>query len=61
MGPSLLLLCGDIEENPGPAKRYMARGELDFNVRFSQATIERMQKCLQAFSLWLQSEVETFP
>lgn len=48
----LLLLCGDIETNPGPSKAYAPRGELHLNVGFSQATMERMQKCLTAFEDW---------
>ena len=55
----LLLLCGDIEENPGPAKSYIPRGELDFDVGFSPATLDRMQKCLQEFSSWLQTRAQT--
>ena len=55
----LLLLCGDIEENPRPAKSYIPRGELDFDVGFSPATLDRMQKCLQEFSSWLQTRAQT--
>eukprot|EP00438_Fugacium_kawagutii_P036259 Skav223698 [mRNA] locus=scaffold1907:175367:179896:+ [translate_table: standard] len=53
----LLLLCGDVEQNPGPPK-YKPRGELNMNVGFSQATSQRMRFCLQAFSSWLQKEMQ---
>ena len=46
----LLLLCGDIEENPGP---YVPRGPLDLSIGFAPATADRMQKCLAAFKHWI--------
>eukprot|EP00435_Cladocopium_sp_Y103_P074095 s580_g46.t1 len=55
----LLLLCGDVEENPGPVKKYEPRGELDMSVGFSQTTYARMEKCLAAFSDWLMTEAGT--
>ena len=55
----LLLLCGDVEENPGPVKKYEPRGELDMSVGFSQTTYARMEKCLAAFSDWLTTEAGT--
>ena len=55
----LLLLAGDIEENPGPgfrSKPKIPRGPLDLNVGFATATSKRMQLCLSNFAAWLQSE-----
>ena len=44
----LLLLCGDIERNPGPK-----RGKMNLNIGFVKATSERMIKCLAAFQRWV--------
>lgn len=41
----LLLLCGDIERNPGPK-----RGKMNLNIGFVKATSERMIKMLGRFS-----------
>ena len=52
----LLLLAGDIEPHPGPAKKnYRPRGEMDLRVGFSQDTASRMERCLQGFREWLES------
>ena len=50
----LLLLAGDIEENPGPESKssYTPRGELNLLGGFAQATALRMQKYLAAFEKW---------
>ena len=55
----LLLLCGDVEPNPGPVKSYEPRGELNMAVGFSKATVQRMERCLAAFADWLVSEAQT--
>jgi len=52
----LLLLGGDIERNPGPVRTV--RGELDLGAGFSKATASRMTKCLEAFSAWVQTELQ---
>eukprot|EP00438_Fugacium_kawagutii_P015642 Skav215148 [mRNA] locus=scaffold2462:83903:87145:- [translate_table: standard] len=52
----LLLLGGDIERNPGPAKA--PRGELDLHAGFHPATATRMAKCFDAFAEWLKCEVQ---
>ncbi len=44
----LLLLAGDIEENPGPKQR----GPMDLSVGFVKATSDRMQKCYAGFREW---------
>ena len=49
----LLLLCGDVEPNPGP----LHRGKLDLNVGFSAATASRMRKCVHAFGHWCLHEL----
>ena len=41
----LLLLGGDIERNPGPAKSRQPRGPLDLKIGFAQVTADRMAKC----------------
>ncbi len=46
----LPLLCGDIEENPGPQP---PRGPLDLSIGFAPATADRMSKCLRAFRQWI--------
>eukprot|EP00435_Cladocopium_sp_Y103_P041501 s2013_g11.t1 len=55
----LLLLCGDIEPNPGPwqqAQRVkLPRGALDMSVGFAPATSKRMSSCLRLFEAWLQA------
>ena len=57
----LLLLAGDIEQNPGPPqttsnKQYAPRGELNLLGGFATATSTRMQKCLQSFQKWCVDE-----
>lgn len=54
----LLLLAGDIETNPGPAREYEPRGELNLFGGLTQPTSSRMQACLDAFSVWLQEQAE---
>ena len=56
----LLLLAGDIEQNPGPAasKTYQPRGELNMLGGFAQATFVRMDKCLEAFRSWCETEAK---
>ena len=51
----LLLLAGDIERNPGPAKD--PRGELDLGTGFHKATADRMHRCLAAFRTWVISDL----
>lgn len=51
----LLLLAGDIEENPGPKQ---SRGQLDMSIGFAKTTADRMTKCLSAFSLWCTDKLE---
>lgn len=51
----LLLLCGDIEENPGPPH---PRGPLDLTIGFAPATADRMQKCLSAFRHWIVENLD---
>lgn len=59
----LLLLAGDIEQNPGPSmqqaesKEYRPRGELDLLGGLSQATTLRMRKCLAQFEAWIRANV----
>lgn len=53
----LLLLAGDVEENPGPEeKNYRPRGELRLFGGLSHATSRRMEQCLSAFSAWMLDE-----
>lgn len=52
----LLLLAGDIERNPGPAKTRQPRGPLDLNVGFAPVTADRMSKCFGAFREWCISK-----
>lgn len=52
----LLLLAGDIEENPGPVRPQVARGPMDLSVGFAESTAQRMHKCLLAFKLWVENE-----
>ena len=53
----LLLLAGDIERNPGPAKDSAASGVLlDLNVGFAPVTADRMSKCFGAFREWCTSK-----
>ena len=63
----LLLLAGDIEENPGPRARggaagdasgLHARGPMDLNVGFVKATSDRMQRCFAGFKEWCISCAE---
>ena len=53
-----LLIAGDVEPNPGPVRvsNYTPRGELNLFGGLTQATSQRMQKCLDAFQLWLRDE-----
>ncbi|CAE7376299.1 unnamed protein product [Symbiodinium sp. CCMP2592] len=55
----LLLLGGDIETNPGPALRSQRapRGPLDLRSGFTRGAADRMAKCLDAFKVWVQSEL----
>ena len=54
----LLMLCGDIEPNPGPF-----RGQLDLTVGFVAATSQRMARCLEGFKIWVRdvAEVDWLP
>ena len=52
----LLLLAGDIEENPGPR-----RGKMDLTVGFVKATSDRMQHCFSAFREWCFEHLEVSP
>lgn len=55
----LLLLAGDIEENPGPKKPPLrARGCLDLTVGFSREPSARMSRCLEAFQIWVRDTAE---
>ena len=61
----LLLLCGDIERNPGPwspptrgSVQRAPRGPLDDSVGFSTATAARMDQCLQGFRMWLHEHLD---
>ena len=49
----LLMLCGDIEPNPGPF-----RGQLDLTVGFVAATSQRMARCLEGFKIWVRDVAE---
>lgn len=53
----LLLLAGDVEQNPGPqcAHSRAPRGDLNLIGGFAQATSDRMAKCLKAFGLWCET------
>lgn len=51
----LLMLCGDIEPNPGPT--YKPRGELDMTIGFHKQTSLRMRRCLDAFAIWVHEEL----
>lgn len=55
----LLLLCGDIERNPGPFEQPSrpARGSFDFDVGFTQATSKRMDDCLLGFRRWCDEQL----
>lgn len=52
----LLMLAGDIEPNPGPARQRVERGPLDLSVGFVPATTDRMKRCFNAFIEWLESQ-----
>eukprot|EP00438_Fugacium_kawagutii_P014345 Skav202494 [mRNA] locus=scaffold32:32741:34462:- [translate_table: standard] len=55
----LLLLAGDIEENPGPNQNPMkSRGTMDLTVGFAPETASRMSRCLDAFKLWVSNSAE---
>ena len=51
----LLLIAGDVERHPGPSRhdtkdvRYTPRDELNLLGGLSQATSQRMQRCLELF------------
>ena len=51
----LLLLGGDIERNPGPAR--VPRGPLDLTSGFVATTKRKMRKSLDAFAHWLREEL----
>ena len=55
----LLLLAGDIERNPGPARAR--RGALDLEAGFAPSTAHKMRKSLAAFLAWLRDEAELDP
>ena len=50
----LLLLAGDVEENPGPVRvgAGAPRGDLNLLGGFARTTSDRMAKCLRAFEDW---------
>ncbi len=52
----LLLLAGDIEENPGPVRPRQERGPLDLSVGFVPATTDRMKRCFSAFQEWVSTQ-----
>ena len=53
----LLLLAGDVEQNPGPPRLPPTpRGPLDLRSGFTSATAQRMRKCFAAFESWLFDE-----
>ena len=52
----LLMLCGDIEPNPGPR-----RGKMDLTIGFVKATSDRMQRCFDAFLTWVETEAGFSP
>ena len=49
----LLMLCGDIEPNPGPR-----RGPMNLQIGFVKATSTRMAKCFEAFQTWCSERLE---
>lgn len=51
----LLLLGGDIERNPGPERK--PRGVFDLRVGFESHTAATMDRCLAAFSAWVEEHV----
>lgn len=62
----LILLCGDVERNPGPfpdtmkgRHDRMPRGPLDSTVGFATATASRMDHCLHAFRMWIGEHLQT--
>ena len=63
----LLLLAGDIEENPGPRQQGVqrdgnpnlrARGPMNLDVGFVKATSDRMQRCFAGFKEWCETHAE---
>jgi hypothetical protein len=48
----LLLLGGDIERNPGPARRE-PRGPLNLEAGFAPSTASKMKRAFEAFALWV--------
>ena len=52
----LLLLGGDIERKPGPARR-VPRGELNLEAGFVQSTIHKMRKAKGAQEAWIRDEL----
>ena len=62
----LILLCGDVERNPGPFSEVIGgrhprigRGPLDATVGFATATASRMDHCLHAFRMWIGEHLES--
>ena len=53
----LLLVAGDIERNPGPSSRLRPRGPLDLESGFATSTKHKMRKALEAFVVWLETEM----
>ena len=57
----LLLLCGDIDPHPGPSKQSAprkTRGAMDLSVVFAKETSTRMRRCVGAFQVWCQEELQ---
>ena len=58
----LLMLCGDVEPNPGPISRArQPRGPLSLEAGFHSATASRMDSCLRAFQTWLIEVADLSP
>eukprot|EP00438_Fugacium_kawagutii_P017073 Skav213868 [mRNA] locus=scaffold2374:24688:27090:+ [translate_table: standard] len=58
----LLMLCGDIHPNPGPAKGSMSRkprGPMDLAVGFATETSQRMKRCVEAFAAWCSEALDS--
>ena len=51
-----LLLCGDVERNPGPFYTGGPRGCLDLQSGFAPSTRHKMTKALGAFTVWLEKD-----
>lgn len=57
----LLILAGDVEENPGPPhkdKTFRPRGPMDLSVGFAPSTSDRMASCLSAFQHWVEDHCQ---